>query len=342
MINNRLYNYNYSPFDYQKEYEVKRLRKTSSGLGIFVFSYFIIMIALSAALGTVISIISPYSDLLSKSTPLFLLDIFISAFAAFIPSLFYFLFSGTSISDTIKVKYVKLNTLIPLVALGLGVAMFSNTVSGIVESNFSIFGLQNEVSFSQPTNSVLEKVLYIIAVSLVPALAEEFAFRGVVMGTLRKYGDAFAIISSSVVFGVMHGNISQIPFAFILGLVLAFADCKTNSIVPSIIIHFLNNLYAVIMDILQESYTISDKAFYIIYLAIILGFCILGIISFFILIKQDKKFFNLNSRTGVTYTQTDLLSFKEKNTTFYSSFGIMLSIILFGIETILNLGIINV
>ena len=196
MINNRLYNYNYSPFDYQKEYEVRKLRKTSSGLGIFVFSYFLIMIVLSASLGTVISIVLPFSDLLSKSTPLFLLDIFISAFSAFIPSLFYFLFSGASISDTIKVKYVRLNILIPLTALGLGVAMFANTASGIVENNFSIFGLYNSVSFSQPTNSVFEKVLYIIAVSLVPALAEEFAFRGVVMGTLRKYGDAFAIISS--------------------------------------------------------------------------------------------------------------------------------------------------
>lgn len=342
MINNRLYNYNYSPFDYQKEYEVKRLRKTSSGLGIFVFSYLLIIIFLTTALSTVFTIISPDGKLLNENTPLFLLDIFISAFAAFIPSLFYFLFSGASISDTIKAKYVKLNTLIPLVALGLGVAMFSNTVSGIVESNFSIFGLQNEVSFSQPTNSVLEKVLYIIAVSLVPALAEEFAFRGVVMGTLRKYGDAFAIISSSVVFGLMHGNISQIPFAFILGLVLAFADCKTNSIVPSIIIHFLNNLYAVIMDILQESYTISDKAFYIIYLTIVSCFCILGILSFFILIKQDKKFFNLNSHIGVTYAKTDLLSFKDKNVTFFTSFGVMLSVILLGIETILNLGIINV
>lgn len=342
MINNRLYNYNYSPFDYQKEYEVRKLRKTSSGLGIFVFSYFLIMIALSASLGTVISIVLPFSDLLSKSTPLFLLDIFISAFSAFIPSLFYFLFSGASISDTIKVKYVRLNILIPLTALGLGVAMFANTASGIVENNFSIFGLYNSVSFSQPTNSVFEKVLYIIAVSLVPALSEEFAFRGVVMGTLRKYGDAFAIISSSVVFGIMHGNISQIPFAFILGLILAFVDCKTNSIVPSIIIHFLNNLYAVIMDILEESYAMSDKEFYIIYLAIVTCFCILGILSFFILIKQDKKFFNLNSHTGVTYAKNDLLSFKEKNTTFYSSFGVMLSIILLGIETIFNLGILNV
>lgn len=341
MINNRT-NYNCLPFDYKKEYEIKKLRKTANGLGIFVFSYFMIMIVMTTALATLLTIVSPTVNLFNESTPMFFLDIFISAFAAFIPSLFYFLFSGTSISDTIKVKYVKLNLLIPIVALGLGVAMFSNTVSNIVADNFSIFGLENDVNFSQTTSSMLEKVLYVIAVSLVPALAEEFAFRGVVMGSLRKYGDAFAIISSAVLFGAMHGNISQIPFAFILGLIFAFVDCKTNSIVPSIIIHFLNNFYAVMIDILQETYIISDKTFYIIYFALIVIFCVLGIISFFILIKHNKKFFNINSDDGITYTNSDLLSFKDKNKTFYLSFGVMLSIILFAIETVINLGIINV
>lgn len=342
MINNKLYNNNYSSLDYQKKYEINKLRKTSNGLGIFVFSYFMIMIVMTTALATVLTIVSPNTNLLSENTPMFFLDIFISAFAAFIPSLFYFLFTGTSISDTIKVKYVKMNLLIPIIFIGLGVAMFANTVSNIVANNFSIFGLKNNIEFSQPTNNLFEKVLYVISVSLVPALAEEFAFRGVVLGTLRKYGDAFAIISSAVLFGIMHGNITQIPFAFILGLLFALVDCKTNSIIPSIIIHFLNNFYAVMMNILQDSYLISNKAFYIIYFTIVMIFCILGIISFFILIKKDRKFFSINSCTGVTYTNNDLLNFTDKNKTFYLSFGVMLCIIIFAIETIMSMGMINV
>lgn len=334
--------YYYPPLEYQKNYEIKRLRKISNGLGWFVFSYFMTMIFVSSSLSVIFTLISPNTNLLNENTPMFLFDIFISAFAAFIPGVFYFLFSGTSISDAIKVKYVKFKLLIPISLLGLGTAMFANTASNIVANNFSLFGLENNVNFSETTYTTLEKVLYVIAVSLVPALAEEFAFRGVLMGTLRKYGDAFAIISSAVLFGAMHGNISQIPFAFILGLLFAFVDCKTNSIIPSIIIHFLNNFYAVMMDILQESYLISDKKFYIIYFSITIIFCILGIISFFILNKQDKNFFNMSKSNGVTYTNNDLLSFKDKNKTFYLSFGVLLSISIFTIETILNLGIINV
>lgn len=106
-----------------------------------------IMIVMTTALATVLTIVSPNTNLLSENTPMFFLDIFISAFAAFIPSLFYFLFTGTSISDTIKVKYVKMNLLIPIIFIGLGVAMFANTVSNIVANNFSIFGLKNNIEF---------------------------------------------------------------------------------------------------------------------------------------------------------------------------------------------------
>lgn len=341
LINNRITNYNYPPLNlgFRKEYETNKLKKTANGLGIFVFSYFITMIFMTVTMTTLFSIISPEISFLYDNKASFFIDIFISVFSALIPSLFYFLFSAQSISDTIKVKYVKLNILIPIVFLGLGVAMFSNTVSNIVENNFSIFGLENNVNFSQTTYSLFEKVLYVIAVSLVPALAEEFAFRGVVMGTLRKYGDAFAIISSSVLFGAMHGNINQIPFAFILGLIFALVDCKTNSIIPSIIIHFSNNLYATIIDILNNSYALSDKSLFIIYFLSVLILCVLGIISFFIIIKKDKNFFKINSNIGVTYTDNDLLRFKDKNKAFYSSFGVMLSLVLFLAKTVMNLGI---
>ena len=74
--------------------------------------------------------------------------------------------------------------------------------------------------------------------AIVPAVFEEFAFRGVVLNKLRKFGDSYAIIMSAVLFGLMHGNLSQIPFAFILGLVIGFIAVKTNSIIPGILIHF--------------------------------------------------------------------------------------------------------
>ena len=218
--------------------------------------------------------------------------------------------------------------------------MVANTASDMVQTNFTFFGLQNSVSMSEDVSNPLEIILYIISTAIVPAFAEEFAFRGILMGTLRKFGDSFAIITSAIIFGAMHGNISQIPFAFILGLVLAYVACKTNSILPSIIIHFLNNFYAVMLDILQSTGVFNDRIFMMIYFFLIASFCILGLISFFYLIKKDKNYFRISDKAIQQSDKqiSNLLSFKEKMKAFMINPGILFILILFAIETVSNIG----
>jgi membrane protease YdiL (CAAX protease family) len=343
MLSNDIPAYN-NNFNYQKQSEIKTLRKKSSGLGFFIFGYYMTMtgsvyliyLALLLVLG------DKASDITETSVPMFLLDIFASVFSAFIPALFYFLFSGNNIAETIKVKHVSFKLLIPIVFIGMAVAMLANYASDILANNFSLFGLGNTVDFNSSSSSVIQNILYIISTALVPAFAEEFAFRGVLMGTLRKYGDVFAIIVSSVMFGAMHGNISQIPFAFILGLIFAFVDCKTNSIVPSMIIHFINNFYAVALDILSNENIMTYNQYYIFYVALICTFCILGILSFIYIIKKNKNFFSINDNTGLNNNSYSSLTLKDKNKAFFINAGVIVSLSIFVIETILNLGVINV
>lgn len=84
----------------------------------------------------------------------------------------------------------------------------------------------------------------VLSVAVVPAFVEEFAIRGVVLNSLRKYGDVFAVVVSSVFFGLMHGNIMQAPFAMILGVAIGWLVIKTGSLWTGIAIHFMNNFYA--------------------------------------------------------------------------------------------------
>lgn len=245
-------------------------------------------------------------------------------------------------SDTIKTSYVRQKELWALVFVGMAVAMVSNTASDMVQTNFSFFGLQNSVSMSEDVSNPLEIVLYIISTAIVPAFAEEFAFRGILMGTLRKFGDSFAIITSAIIFGAMHGNIAQIPFAFILGLVLAYVACKTNSILPSIIIHFLNNFYAVMLDILQSTGVFSDRIFMMIYFILIASFCILGLISFFYLIKIDKNYFRLSDKLIQSSGNEPiiLITLKEKMKAFFINPGMLFVINVFLIETVFSIEVI--
>lgn len=101
------------------------------------------------------------------------------------------------------------------------------------------------------------QVLLIIGTAVLPGLLEEFAFRGVVMQSLRRYGDAFALLMSSLMFGLMHGNFVQTPFAFVIALAIGYFVLRTGSLWVGIIAHFINNLASCIFLIL-ESYLQVD------------------------------------------------------------------------------------
>lgn len=331
---------NFDRQKYLRYIQTRTIKKTASGLGFFVFAYFATMLALSYVMVLISFLATSFKSI--DTVAMFYMEILVSVFSAFVPGLFYFLFSRRSMSDTIKTSYVRQKELWAIVFVGMAVAMVANTASDMIQTNFSFFGLQNTLDMTTKANSPLEIILYIISTAVVPAFAEEFAFRGILMGTLRKFGDAFAIITSAIVFGAMHGNIVQVPFAFILGLVFAYVDCKTNSILPSIIIHFINNFYAVMLDVLQSTGVFSDRIFMMIYFILIAVFCILGLVSFFLIIRKDKNYFRISDNSIVQNGNEapNLLSFKEKIKAFFINPGVLFVLILFSIETVVNIGLV--
>lgn len=90
-------------------------------------------------------------------------------------------------------------------------------------------------------DSPLACVMCVISTAIIPAICEEFAMRCCSLQLLRKYGKSFAVFAVSIVFGLLHGNVIQFIFAFIIGLILGFVTIKTDSIVPAVLIHGLNN-----------------------------------------------------------------------------------------------------
>ena len=154
------------------------------------------------------------------------------------------------------------------------------------------------------------------------------------MGVMRKYGDAFAIITSSIMFGAMHGNTTQIVFAFTLGLIFAFVDCKANSIVPSVIIHFLNNFYSTLTDVLSANSGLDRSSVIIIHTGVILLFSVLGFLSYVYLSNNDKDFFKISNSDTNRFSNTDILPFKEKIKTFFTALGVIFSLTLFFLEMV--------
>ena len=87
----------------------------------------------------------------------------------------------------------------------------------------------------------------LIFIAVLPAVMEEFAFRKVIFGLARKHGFWPAAVLSSVIFGLMHQNITQGIFAFGMGMIFCYVYEKTGKIWVTILLHFANNAISVLL-----------------------------------------------------------------------------------------------
>lgn len=79
-------------------------------------------------------------------------------------------------------------------------------------------------------------------------IAEEIFFRGVVYRWLRdKWGVAVGAIVSGVVFGLVHFEPATVMPAVLLGIALALVYERSRSLWPPILIHVLNNAFALVL-----------------------------------------------------------------------------------------------
>lgn len=181
----------------------------------------------------------------------------------------------------------------------------SNIAPALLTDVFGLFGLSNTGGDFEFGDSVPSVLMYYLTVAIMPAFTEEFAFRGVILGSLRKYSDGLALVVSSALFALMHGNFVQIPFTFCCGLMFGFLVIKTNSMLPSIIVHFLNNGLSVTFDLLYQYQVMSPVMINICYAVIILITSVLSLIFIKKFIKEDEQFFRLKRAD-------DVIPYREK------------------------------
>jgi membrane protease YdiL (CAAX protease family) len=94
-------------------------------------------------------------------------------------------------------------------------------------------------NFLKSDNALLLGVFHI---GIVPAVCEEIMYRGYVQRAFEKsWGVVAAILVSGAVFGAYHLQISNIIPLSALGIMLAYLTYISDSLIPAMIAHFVNN-----------------------------------------------------------------------------------------------------
>lgn len=124
-----------------------------------------------------------------------------------------------------------------------GVGIFVNVVTLVVSFLLSKADLNksfNTVNELRADNIYCALILLFQLVVIAP-LFEEFWFRGIVMESLRPYGNGFAIFVSALLFGMTHANFQQFFYATALGICFGYVAISTKSIITSTVMHAMLN-----------------------------------------------------------------------------------------------------
>lgn len=104
----------------------------------------------------------------------------------------------------------------------------------------------------------------LIGIGICAPICEELVFRYFIFHNGMRVNNILGIMMSSILFGVVHGNIIQGAYAIYFGIIFCIINIKYNSILPSIIIHItINSLSVAMMSI--ESISMQYVVFIIIF-----------------------------------------------------------------------------
>ncbi len=173
-----------------------------------------------------------------------------------LPSILYMAFMrDDTVSDCGVAKISPLTTfftvlfafcIIPLVS-------FINMISSLFVEN----GVSETLTRTVESNSLIVNLLLI---ALLPAVVEEIIFRGLIFNGYKKRNPFKAALLSAFLFGLIHMNINQFSYAFVIGILFALLTYVTGSVIPSIIAHFIVNGTSVVLSHLLVKLQKTDVA----------------------------------------------------------------------------------
>lgn len=200
--------------------------------------------------------------------------------------------------------------------------------NGLASLLDSVIGMTPTMPDFGTPETVIESILHFINMAVAAALFEEFLCRGVVLHSLRPFGDNFALIVSSIAFGLMHGNLAQAPYAIVVGLVMGYFVLYTGSLWPAMIAHFINNGMSTVQTLLSPRITVERSMMISSIISIV--YVIGGILGIVYLRRKYGSLFAVK-RNGPP------MKTKDKYLVFFSSVGMILFLLIEGYYIVLNL-----
>ncbi|MBQ3235656.1 MAG: CPBP family intramembrane metalloprotease [Clostridia bacterium] len=187
------------------------------------------------------------------------------------------------ILSAIDVRSFSFLSLISVVLIGLGLMFGLAEVNELFVTALQKAGLKISAPIL-PKFSAGGVIASILFVCIIPAVVEEFLFRGLLLSSLKGTGTLFAVVISGVIFSLFHMSPAQTIYQFIVGACYALVVLYGKNILYAVGMHLVNNLY-IVLNYYFFQIDLSGAGLYIV-TAVGLIFLALGIAL--LLVKGDK------------------------------------------------------
>lgn len=153
---------------------------------------------------------------------------------------------------------ISLFNTISIVILALLGVFFVNDITVLWSIPLQKLGLNVYASGIPAASNTGELMLSILTIAVIPAICEEFLFRGAILSAFEGHGTRHAVWISSILFMLIHGTVVGMPAQLILGAILATVMFWTDSIYAGLIYHTVHNAAAIILQYLQGASAGTD------------------------------------------------------------------------------------
>ena len=284
---------------------------------LFSLLFFIYFIVVSFALAFL-----PAMASLSDGTYMLLAQLL-----CFLPPLtLYFVLTKKNIKQTLRLNPLGWKNALIIISFGIS-----------IQPLMSLLSYTAALFFPNPVEQSISGIhssgflLSLLSVAILPALFEEVFSRGILLSGYTFLGKWKAAFASALLFGLLHLNPQQLPYAFVVGFLFCFLVERTDSLYASILPHMVINgttVFSIFSETAAEtaaSVELSETMILVsLTLMVLLSIPWLAVLLYlFLRLNPPKGEFTLMDETGNPYQERFLTPTIITIFAIYAVFGLL-------------------
>ncbi len=160
--------------------------------------------------------------------------------------------------------------------IGIFIWLVSTFAYACVGDVLAQYGKSGYVDTSDIGTTPLGFAVFLIYQCIIAPVTEELLMRGMLLRVFSKANQRFAVFTTAIFFGLIHGNAAQFILGFLMGVFLAHITLCHGSVIPAVITHIFVNSFSLLYGYLSgESLTMQYIAMMTVFALAVLGMALL-------------------------------------------------------------------